>query len=455
MAFAPLRFLHAADARLDQAIGEIPRLSPRLASIVQDATRAAFDRFVALAIEHEVDFVLLAGNTFVEADQSLSARLSLLDAFEQLDRSGIRALILPGALDPLDAWKRIPDLPENVSLLAPGPKGIVTVKRDEKVVARVGTELFMPARKKARTLRDELRSASQRPVPFKIAVLPSGDEADYAAALSDWCPDTQSDATDPGSEDRAGQPNTASANPGADNRRRLPVDYVALGGGTARRTLARRRGLAHDPGPLQGRGSDQAGPRGCTLVTVEQDGTLRCDFLPAASVRWERFVVEVPAPFDRAELLARCRTHLDELRPEACENAWIFQWTLRGHPAIDALEDESLRRQFRQDLANVTTVPSAEDAVHHLVVEADEDSFAPSDAVAPLQADFLEALASCRHASPDLFRAGVNEVRAADPNWADSLDAILAELSTPAINAHADRVGQQLFRAASAQGAAR
>ncbi len=89
MAFAPLRFLHAADARLDQAIGEIPRLPPRLESIVRDATRAAFDRFIALAIDHEVDFVLLAGNTFVEDDQSLSARLSLLDGLEQLDRSGI------------------------------------------------------------------------------------------------------------------------------------------------------------------------------------------------------------------------------------------------------------------------------------------------------------------------------------------------------------------------------
>src|SRR5271167_2873329 len=134
MAFAPLRFLHAADAHLDQAIGEIPRLPPRLASIVQDATRAAFDRCIALAIDHEVDFVLLAGNTFVEGDQSLSARLSLLDAFEQLDRAGIGALILPGPLDSLEAWRRISDLPDNVTLLASGPKGVVPVKRDDKVV---------------------------------------------------------------------------------------------------------------------------------------------------------------------------------------------------------------------------------------------------------------------------------------------------------------------------------
>lgn len=454
MAFAPLRFLHAADARLDQAIGEIPKLPPRLAAIVQDATRAAFDRFIALAIEHKVDFVLLAGNTFVEADQSLSARLSLLDGFEQLDRSGIRALVLPGTLDPLESWRRIPDLPENVTLIEPHPKGIVAVKRDDKVVARVGTELFMPARKKARTLRDDLRSVSQRPVPFKIAAIQSGDEADDEATFGDWCPEEPSDAS--AGDEQVAKANTGSGSAGKDGSgRRLPVDYVALGGGAARRTIARRRGIAHDPGPLQGRGPDQAGPRGCTLVTVEQDGTLRCDFLPAASVRWERFLVEVPSSFDRAELLARCRAHLDGLRPEACENAWIFQWVLHGRrPTIDVLEDESFRRQLRQDLANAAAVPSSDDSMHQLIVEADDNSIDPTGTIDPLQADFLEALSARRGAS-ELSRPSVNDLRAADAHWGNRLDGLLSDLNIEAIRTNADRIGQQLFRAATAQGAAR
>ncbi len=111
MAFAPLRFLHAADVRLDQAIGEIPKLPPRLASIVQDATRAAFDRLIALAIEHEVDFVLLAGNTFVEADKSLAGRLALLDAFEQLNKSDIRRSCCPD--------RSTPSTPGSKSLICP------------------------------------------------------------------------------------------------------------------------------------------------------------------------------------------------------------------------------------------------------------------------------------------------------------------------------------------------
>ncbi len=451
MAFAPLRFLHAADARLDQAIGEIPKLPTRLASIVQDATRAAFDRLIALAGEHEVDFVLLAGNTFIEADKSLAARLALLDSFEQLDRAGIRALVLPGPLDPLDAWRQIPDLPENVTLLD-GSKGPVAVKRDDKVIARVGTELMMPARKKPRTLRDELRSATQRAVPFKIGVLPSGGEIDDAVALQDWYPEGQAELASPGAN-HGGSSNGEMTN--GDAGRLVPVDYVALGAGSARRTLARRRGLAHEPGPLQGRGPDQSGPRGCTLVTVEADGTLRCDFLPAASVRWEQFVVEVPTPFDRGALLARCRPHLDGLRPEPCENAWIFHWILRGgHPAIDSLEDESILRQLRQELADTTALPSADAVAHHFTIEAVADSSDRSATADPLQADFAEALVSCRRASPDLFRTCIDELRGTDTQWADRIKGLLNDLNHPAITTNAEQIGQQLFRAA-ASGAAR
>ncbi len=126
-----------------------------------------------------------------------------------------------------------------------------------------------------------------------------------------------------------------------------------------------------------------------------------------------------------------------------------------SRPSIDSLEDESLRRQLRQDLADATALPSGDDSMHHLIVEANEDSIAPSVAVDPLQADFLEALDSCRHLSPELFRAWVNELRTTDAQWGERLDGLLDDLNVYAIGAHADRVGQQLFRAASSQGAGR
>ena len=87
------------------------RCPPRVASIVQDATRAAFERLIGVALDRRVDFLLLAGNTFVEAEHSLPARLALVDGLEQLAQESIRVFVLPGRLDPAEAWQQIPDLP--------------------------------------------------------------------------------------------------------------------------------------------------------------------------------------------------------------------------------------------------------------------------------------------------------------------------------------------------------
>ena len=81
MPFEPLRFLHAANLRLDHAIGESIKLPAKVIPVVQKATLTAFDHLIAAAIEQQVDFVLLAGNTFIERERSLAARLALASGF--------------------------------------------------------------------------------------------------------------------------------------------------------------------------------------------------------------------------------------------------------------------------------------------------------------------------------------------------------------------------------------
>ena len=58
----------------------------------------------------------------------------------------------------------------------------------------------------------------------------------------------------------------------------------------------------------------------------------------------------------------------------------------------------------------MTAVPSSDDSMHDLVIEPDEDSHNPSATADAIEADFVEALAACRHDSRDLFRACVSEL---------------------------------------------
>jgi DNA repair protein SbcD/Mre11 len=435
MPFEPLRFLHAANLRLDHPLGETAPLPPPVASIVQDATFAAFRRLIAAAVDAQVDFVLLAGNSFVEAEQSLAARLALLDGFAELAGNDIRVFILPGPLDPMAAWRQIPDLPENVTLLDASQK-FAAVKRDETVVARVGARLRVPERKSARAAQRELRSESLRPVPVTIGMAIAADDA---TSLQGWSI---------GQDEQTAS--AAQATPPADGKTPdCPVDYAALGGGLARQTMTQRRGMAHDPGATQGSGPHESGPCGCTLVHVESDGTLRCEFISTAAVRWEHFAVDFEAGAGSADLLARCRALLADVQWEPGEQASICDWVFRGgRSALAAFDDDLFRRHFQQELTAAAAVPNAEALIHNFVIHASSDDLAAPLHGEPLASDFSQALAACRREASAPFAACLSDVAATDADWSSRLESLLPELDAESIASHAARQGMKLFQAA-------
>ena len=66
-----------------------------------------------------------------------------------------------------------------------GPPAKV-IGRDGKSIARIGTSPRLPHRKGKRASERELRSESQRPVPFAIGVLATSADADDARILEAW-----------------------------------------------------------------------------------------------------------------------------------------------------------------------------------------------------------------------------------------------------------------------------
>ena len=118
MAFQPQRFIHAANIRLDVPVSVhfSEQLTDELRHALEDATLTSFDSVVDSCIAHDVDFLLLSGNVFLEADRSLRARLKLLDGFRRLDKKNVPVFVLPGDADPPEAWRSIPELPTNVTV---------------------------------------------------------------------------------------------------------------------------------------------------------------------------------------------------------------------------------------------------------------------------------------------------------------------------------------------------
>ena len=116
MAFEPQRFIHAANIRLDVPVSvqTAESLTDELRFAFEDATLHAFEEVIEASVRHDVDFLLLSGNVFVEADRSLRARLTLLRGVKRLAEHDIQVFVLPGDSDPPEAWRAIPEMPDNV-----------------------------------------------------------------------------------------------------------------------------------------------------------------------------------------------------------------------------------------------------------------------------------------------------------------------------------------------------
>lgn len=144
MAFEPHRFIHAANIRLDVPVSVQTSdvLTDELRLAFEDATLTSFDDVIQACMARRVDYLLLSGNVFIEADRSLRARLALLNGFRQLEAKQIRVFVLPGDADPAEAWRAIPEMPANVQVCYSSNPEPAELIRGDRVVATVSASVW-------------------------------------------------------------------------------------------------------------------------------------------------------------------------------------------------------------------------------------------------------------------------------------------------------------------------
>lgn len=321
MSFEPQRFIHAANLNLDLPVQVAQSLSDEQRSIVEDATLIAFDNLVLAAIDEKVDFVLIAGQSFVERHRSLRARVALLRGFEALDESGIPAYVVPGRSDPASAWRAIPRLPGNITLC--DGQEPVAVMRGRTVIATITNGLFP-----GETDQFGIRSApGDTGRPLQIGVMP-------------WQPD----AEHPG-DSRPGDADASVA-------RRLqetPIEYAAIVGDSSLTTQV-GDAVAHNPGPTQPL-CDTGCPGVCTLVRADAEGGIRCAPLSTAPVRWHAFSSSIDAVSDSEELLQQTRRRLAVIESDSSEQLRLVCLTVTGvGDLFESLHERAWQQQFAQQL---------------------------------------------------------------------------------------------------------
>lgn len=100
-----MRFIHTADLHIDSPLRGLSRYEGAPLERLRGAPRRALERLVDLAIDEQIDFLLIAGDLYDRDWQDFHTGLFVREQMVRLGRAGIpvsscRATMMPGASSP-------------------------------------------------------------------------------------------------------------------------------------------------------------------------------------------------------------------------------------------------------------------------------------------------------------------------------------------------------------------
>ncbi len=293
MPIRPFHFVHASDLHLERPPGGVEEVPEHLRRAFVEAAYRAAEKVFDTALTAQADFLLLVGDVLDPDLAGPRGCVFLAEQCARLAQRGIQVYWAGGRSDHAELWPAGLDLPTNVHLFPRGQVARVLHERDEEPLA----ELLGISRGERKRIRPA-DFAGDAGSPFTIAVT-------Y------------------GSSDGEGMSGR-------------PVHYWALGGEHARRTLTTSPAVAHYSGTPQGRRPRDSGPRGCTLVQVDESARVRTSFVATDVLRWQDERVLVTQHTTREQLERQMVERAAALWGTGLGPDMLVSWTIVGSSALGA-----------------------------------------------------------------------------------------------------------------------
>lgn len=375
MPYESQRFIHAANVRLDVPVSVhfSEQLTDELRHALEDATLASFDSVVENCVDRTVDFLLLSGNIFLEADRSLRARLTLLNGFRRLQKHSIPVFVLPGDADPPEAWRSIPEMPENVTVCYssnPEPEalrknGFVTTTVSASMwygeTDSFGIRVIGRGEDTVNPFRIGIVSRAKYDESRRMAALTASGDDDFLNVASDDDDATEDEAGEDSAVPEIGSETTAEYEAGfRDYIEQLMIegrlDYVAYMGELDRLTISLEPGKVHCPGTTQPRSHLEADRGVCSLIHVDVAGKTTIEAINTSAVDWKTIHLEVEADSTLNGSLQKMKTLLSKEPYGRSDRIWSICWTLRGPlPILADFIEEDLELAVAVELEELQT----------------------------------------------------------------------------------------------------
>jgi DNA repair protein SbcD/Mre11 len=377
-----MKFLHAADIHLDSPLAGLRARADLPDAVIRHCTRRAFTAMIDLARAEDVAFVVIAGDLYDGDWKDFSTGLFFA---EEMRRLGRPCFLLRGNHDARSLITRNLTLPSNVREFS--SRTCETVPLAELGVALHG------------------HSFPNRAVPEDLS---AGYPAPVTGMLNIGVLHTS--AEDPGEHETYAPCSIAGLT-------MKGYDYWALGHIHARRVLAERPWIVF-PGNLQGRHPKETGPKGCTLVTVEDRQVVAVEHRSVDVLRWAALEVDATGA-DVATLTGRIADTVGSAIAVADDRPVLARVTLTGATALHGTLQSDTER-LAAECRNAAFEADGALFVESVRVRTRPVPAADDDVLAPLRAAFsaglddpalvaslLEELASVRQRLPASARAAL------------------------------------------------
>lgn len=278
-----LSFIHAADLHLDSPFKGLAHTPEPIFNDIRDSTFKALHHLVEAAIKKNVDFVLLAGDSFDNEVQSLKAQIRLRDAFEKLNDYHIHVYISYGNHDYKKGNIHSVTYPENVHVFPDEKVTHFTYYKNNKKAASIYGFSY-----ESRSVTEKKVSeytVEDQTVPFHIAML-------HGSLQSNTTHDTYAPFQ-------------------LHELTKQPFDYWALGHIHQKEILQMNPPVIYS-GNTQGRHRGESGERGCYHVVLSKTQPV-ISFVPLHAIQFNNVTLETEAITDIYEVEQQLQQKIKQL----------------------------------------------------------------------------------------------------------------------------------------------
>lgn len=258
-----ISFIHAADLHLDSPFQGFAKLPEHIFQELKESTFIALENIVNVAIQKDVDFVLLVGDLYDYEYQSLKAQVRLRRAFERLVKHQIKVYLSYGNHDHISGNIHEVAYPEQVYVFPNEKVTQVIYQRKGEALATI--QGFSYENRAILTNKANEFTDREEQTSFHIGMLHGNLHGNQAH--DPYAPFQIKDLL------------------------HTDIDYWALG-------HIHQRQIVHEdpfivyPGNTQGRHLYEAGPKGCYYVELTQNGA-ELSFLPVHAIEFLTLEIDI------------------------------------------------------------------------------------------------------------------------------------------------------------------